>query len=165
MRRQRPLDVQALTKEIAAELRAKYDLKAAQLASQRGLITKFDHDPSRAVGSARHRRCSWPIGARQEQRLRAHPQATAAQAATRAPRPPSNARVETVTTKPFFREFITRPLDFTLASLPWLGWCRFLFRRHYSSGYVAKNLASSRNHSPMTLARCSRLSGQCFGKE
>jgi hypothetical protein len=25
------------------------------------LITKFDHDPSRAVGSARHKRCSWPV--------------------------------------------------------------------------------------------------------
>ena len=71
------------------------------------LITKFDHDPSRAVGSARHKRCSWPIGARQEQWLRAHPQATAAQAATLAPRPPFNARVETVTTNPFFREPFT----------------------------------------------------------
>jgi hypothetical protein len=68
------------------------------------LITKFDHDPSRAVGSARHKRCSWPIGARQEQWLRAPPQATAAQAATLAPRPPFNARVETVTTKPFFSD-------------------------------------------------------------
>ena len=29
MRRQRPLDVKLLAKEIAAELRAKYDLKAA----------------------------------------------------------------------------------------------------------------------------------------
>ena len=37
----------------------------------------------------------------------AHPQATAAQAATLAPRPPFNARVETVTTKPFFREPFT----------------------------------------------------------
>jgi hypothetical protein len=64
---------QALAKEIAAELRAKYDLKAAYLAGQRVLITKFDHDPSRAVGSARHKRCSWPVGARQEQRLRAYP--------------------------------------------------------------------------------------------
>jgi hypothetical protein len=71
------------------------------------LITKFDHDPSRAVGSARHKRCSWPIGARQEQWLRAYTQATAAQAATLAPRPPFNARVETVTTKPFFREPFT----------------------------------------------------------
>src|SRR3981081_4565820 len=35
------------------------------------------------------------------------PQATAAQAATLAPRPPFNARVETVTTKPFFREPFT----------------------------------------------------------
>src|SRR5262252_4894781 len=77
------------------------------LAGQRVLITKFDHDPSRAVGSARHKRCSWPIGARQEQWLRAYPQATAAQAATLAPRPPFNARVETVTTKPFFREPFT----------------------------------------------------------
>ena len=59
------------------------------------------------MGSARHKRCSWPIGARQEQWLRAHPQATAAQAATLAPRPPFNARVETVTTKPFFREPFT----------------------------------------------------------
>jgi xylulokinase len=33
------------------------------LAGQRVLITKFDHDPSRAVGSARHKRCSWPVGA------------------------------------------------------------------------------------------------------
>jgi len=49
---------QALAKEIAAELRAKYDLKAAELAGQRVLITKFDHDPSRAVRSARHKRCS-----------------------------------------------------------------------------------------------------------
>src|SRR6516162_10198570 len=64
------------------------------LAGQRVLITKFDHDPSRAVGSARHKRCSWPIGARQEQWLRAYPQATAAQAATLAPRPPFNARVD-----------------------------------------------------------------------
>src|SRR5262252_5412744 len=77
------------------------------LAGQRVLITKFDHDPSRAVGSARHKRCSWAIGARQEQWLRAYPQATAAQAATLAPRPPFNARVETVTTKPFFREPFT----------------------------------------------------------
>jgi hypothetical protein len=61
---------QALAKEIAAELRAKYDLKA-WLAGQRVLITKFDHDPR--VGSARHKRCSWPIGARQELWLRAHP--------------------------------------------------------------------------------------------
>ena len=74
------------------------------LAGQRVLITKFDHDPSRAVGSARHKRCSWPIGARQGL---AYPQATAAQAATLAPRPPFNARVETVTTKPFFREPFT----------------------------------------------------------
>jgi putative SOS response-associated peptidase YedK len=96
---------QALAKEIAAELRAKYDLKA-WLAGQRVLITKFDHDPR--VGSARHKRCSWPIGARQEQWLRAHPQATAAQAATLAPRPPFNARVETVTTKPFFRSLRCR---------------------------------------------------------
>ena len=59
------------------------------------------------MGSARHKRCSWPIGARQEQWLRAHPQATAAQAATLAPSPPFNARVETVTTKPFFREPFT----------------------------------------------------------
>jgi putative SOS response-associated peptidase YedK len=59
------------------------------------------------VGSARHKRCSWPIGARQEQWLRAYPQATAAQAGTLAPRPPFNARVETVTTKPFFREPFT----------------------------------------------------------
>src|SRR5262245_48988913 len=71
------------------------------LAGQRVLITKFDHDPSRAVGSARHKRCSWRIGARQEQWLRAYPQATAAQAATLAPRPPFNARVETVTTHSF----------------------------------------------------------------
>ena len=42
------------------------------------------------------------FGARQEQWLRAHPQATAAQAATLAPRLRFNARVETVTTKPFF---------------------------------------------------------------
>src|SRR6516165_8809944 len=81
------------------------------LAGQRVLITKFDHDPSRAVGSARHERCSWPIGAWQEQWLRAYPQATAAQAATLAPRPPFNARVETVTTKPFFREPFTRMAD------------------------------------------------------
>jgi hypothetical protein len=53
------------------------------------LITKFDHDPSRAVGSARHKRCSWPIGA-----AACAPQATAAQAATLAPRPPFNARVD-----------------------------------------------------------------------
>ena len=72
------------------------------LAGQRVLITKFDHDPSRAVGSARHKRCSWPIGA-----AACAPQATAAQAATLAPRPPFNARVETVTTKPFFREPFT----------------------------------------------------------
>ena len=52
-------------------------------------------------------RICWPVGARQEQWLRAYPQATAAQAATLAPRPPSNARVETVTTKPFFREPFT----------------------------------------------------------
>src|SRR6516162_7668996 len=81
------------------------------LAGQRVLITKFDHDPSRAVGSARHKRRSWPIGARQEQWLRAYPQATAAQAATLAPRPPFNARVETVTTKPFFREPFTPNAD------------------------------------------------------
>src|SRR5262249_36614521 len=81
--------------------------ESSMLAGQRVLITKFDHDPSRAVGSARHKRCSWPIGARQEQWLRAYPQATAAQAATLAPRPPFNARVETVTTKPFFREPFT----------------------------------------------------------
>ena len=66
------------------------------------LITKFDHDLSRAVGSARHKRCSWPIGA-----AACAPQVTAAQAATLAPRPPFNARVETVTTKPFFREPFT----------------------------------------------------------
>src|SRR5262249_17889196 len=35
------------------------------------------------------------------------PQDIAAQAATLAPRPPFNARVETVTTKPFFREPFT----------------------------------------------------------
>ena len=72
------------------------------LAGQRVLITKFDHDPSRAVGSARHKRCSWLIGA-----AACAPQATPAQAATLAPRPPFNARVETVTTKPFFREPFT----------------------------------------------------------
>src|SRR5215470_786608 len=72
------------------------------LAGQRVLITKFDHDPSRVVGSARHKRCSWLIGA-----AACAPQATAAQAATMAPRPPFNARVETVTTKPFFREPFT----------------------------------------------------------
>ena len=98
---------QALAKEIAAELRAKVRSESSMLAGQRVLITKFDHDPSRAVGSARHKRCSWPIGARQEQWLRAYPQATAAQAATLAPRRPFNARVETVTTKPFFREPFT----------------------------------------------------------
>jgi len=98
---------QSLAKEIAAELRAKVRSESSMLAGQRVLITKFDHDPSRAVGSARHKRCSWPIGARQEQWLRAYPQATAAQAATLAPRPPFNARVETVTTKPFFREPFT----------------------------------------------------------
>jgi len=59
------------------------------------------------VGSARHKRCSWPIGARQEQWLRAYSQATAAQAATLAPRLRFNARVETVTTKAFFREPFT----------------------------------------------------------
>lgn len=59
------------------------------------------------MGSARHKRCSWPVGARQEQWLRAYPQATAAHAATLAPRPPFNSRVETVTTKPFFREPFT----------------------------------------------------------
>src|SRR5215471_6249761 len=73
--------------------------ESSMLAGQRVLITKFDHDPSRAVGSARRKRCSWPIGAGQEEWLRAYPQATAAQAATLAPRPPFNARVETVTTK------------------------------------------------------------------
>src|SRR5262249_13929899 len=98
---------QSLAKEIAAELRAKVRSESSMLAGQRVLITKFDHDPSRAVGSARYKRCSWPIGARQEQWLRAYPQATAAQAATLAPRPPFNARVETVTTKPFFREPFT----------------------------------------------------------
>src|SRR6516165_1298204 len=85
---------QSLAKEIAAELRAKVRSESSMLAGQRVLITKFDHDPSRAVGSARHKRCSWPISARQGQWLRAYPQATAAQAATLAPRPPFNARVE-----------------------------------------------------------------------
>jgi hypothetical protein len=64
---------QSLAKEIAAELRAKVRSESSMLAGQRVLITKFDHDPSRAVGSARHKRCSWPIGARQEQWLRAYP--------------------------------------------------------------------------------------------
>ena len=54
---------QSLAKEIAAELRAKVRSESSMLAGQRVLITKFDHDPSRAVGSARHKRCSWPIGA------------------------------------------------------------------------------------------------------
>jgi hypothetical protein len=35
---------QALAKEIATELRPKYDLKSSMLAGQRVLITKFDHD-------------------------------------------------------------------------------------------------------------------------
>jgi hypothetical protein len=70
------------------------------------------------VGSARHKRCSWPIGARQEQWLRAYPQATAAQAATLAPRPPFNARVETVTTKPFFREPFTPNGGLVVLKLP-----------------------------------------------
>jgi hypothetical protein len=39
--------------------------------------------------------------------LRACPQGSAAQAAALTPRPPFNARVETVTTKPFFREPFT----------------------------------------------------------
>src|SRR5262245_53181701 len=64
----------ALAKELAAELRAKYDLKQHSCRST-VLITKFDHDPSRAVGSARHKRCSWPIGA-----AACAPQAIAAQA-------------------------------------------------------------------------------------
>jgi hypothetical protein len=41
----------SLAKEIA-ELRAKYDLKSHSLPVNL-LITSFDHDPSRAVGSAR----------------------------------------------------------------------------------------------------------------
>jgi hypothetical protein len=45
---------QALAKEIAAELRAKYE--SSMLAGERVLITKFNHDPSRAVGTARHKR-------------------------------------------------------------------------------------------------------------
>src|SRR5262245_61080536 len=49
--------------------------------------------------------------ARQGQWLRAYPQATAAQAATLTPRPPFNARVETVTTKPFFREPLRGRVD------------------------------------------------------
>ena len=101
MRRQRPLDVKLRLRKSPPSC------AQSTLAGQRVLITKFDHDPSRAVGSARHKRCSWPIGAWQEQWLRAYPQATAAQAATLAPRPPFNARVETVTTKPFFREPFT----------------------------------------------------------
>ena len=105
MRRQRPLDVDLWLRKSPPSCEQRYDLKAA--CGQRVLITKFDHDPSRAVGSARHKRCSWPIGARQEQWLRAYPQATAAQAATLAPRPPFNSRVETVTTKTFFREAFT----------------------------------------------------------
>ncbi len=59
------------------------------------LIRKFEAAP-------------WEVlGTRQEQWLRAYPQATAAQVATLAPRPPFNARVETVTTKPFFRKPFT----------------------------------------------------------
>jgi hypothetical protein len=50
---------QSLAKEIAAELRAKVRSESSMLAGQRVLITKFDRDPSRAVGSARHKRCSW----------------------------------------------------------------------------------------------------------
>src|SRR5262245_44912537 len=108
MRRQRPLDVgQGNRRRAARKVRS----ESSMLAGQRVLITKFDHDPSRAVGSARHKRCSWPIGARQEQWLRAYPQATAAQAATLAPRPPFSARVETVTTKPFFREPLRGRVD------------------------------------------------------
>src|SRR6516225_7113475 len=105
MRRQRPLDVKLWLRKSRAARKVRSE--SSMLAGQRVLITKFDHDPSRAVGSARHKRCSWPIGARQEQWLRAYPQATAAQAATLAPRPPFNARVETVTTKLFFREPFT----------------------------------------------------------
>ena len=108
MRRQRPLDVKLGNRRRAAR---KVRSESSMLAGQRVLITKFDHDPSRAVGSARHKRCSWPIGARQEQWLRAYPQATAAQAATLAPRPPFNARVETVTTKPFFASRSPRMAD------------------------------------------------------
>jgi hypothetical protein len=86
---------QSLAKEIAADLRAKYDLKAACLPVNVCLL--------RSSIMIR----AWPIGARLEQWLRAYPQATAAQAATLAPRPLFNARVETVTTKPFFREPFT----------------------------------------------------------
>ena len=92
---------QSLAKEIAAELRAKYDLKAACLPVNVCLLRSsimIRAAPWEVLGT----RCSWPIGA-----AACAPQATAAQAATLAPRPPFNARVETVTTKPFFREPFT----------------------------------------------------------
>src|SRR6516225_11089144 len=76
MRRQRPLDVKLWLRKSRAARKVRSE--SSMLAGQRVLITKFDHDPSRAVASARHKRCSWPIGARQEQWLRAYPQATAA---------------------------------------------------------------------------------------
>ena len=107
MRRQRPLDVKLWLRKSPPSCAQSKRSESSIACRSTWLITKFDHDPSRAVGSAWHKRCSWPIGARQEQWLRAHPQATAAQAATLAPRPPFNARVETVTTKPFFREPFT----------------------------------------------------------
>src|SRR5215472_9380371 len=85
MRRQRPLDV-------------KLSLRKSP--------------PSCAQSAIMIRAAPWEVlgtsaAAGRSARLRAPPQATPAQAATLAPRPPFNARVETVTTKPFFREPFT----------------------------------------------------------
>src|SRR5262245_46820799 len=90
-----------LAKEIAAELRAKYDLKAACLPVNGCLLRSsimiraapWEVLGTRAAagGSARGRSSGC---------VRT-PQAPAAQAATLAPRPPFHARVETVTTHSF----------------------------------------------------------------
>ena len=67
MRRQRPLDVNLWLRKSPPSCEQRYDLKAACLPVNVCLLRSSINDPSRAVGSARHKRCSWPIGARQEQ--------------------------------------------------------------------------------------------------
>src|SRR6516225_7475861 len=103
MRRQRPLDVNLWLRKSPPSCEQRYDLKAACLPVNVCLLRSsimIRAAPSAQALQLADRRAA-------EQWLRAYPQATAAQAATLAPRPPFNARVETVTTKPFFREPFT----------------------------------------------------------
>jgi hypothetical protein len=102
----RGLRCQSLAKEIATELRAKYDLKAACLPVNVCLLRSsimIRAAPWEVLGTsaaAADRRAAGTVAA-------CVPPSHRSASCTLAPRPPFNARVETVTTKPFFREPFT----------------------------------------------------------